>query len=127
MSSPLQPSCSAAFASKLSALRDNVLRYYDLCLLVRQSQEEMKLLNEQFEDIADAAMCEDSLEWLLSGIDGPACREWEAANPGWMTTGKGIRKRVRKHDDPSVGTTDSPPNQRSAAQNESAASYCSTR
>lgn len=110
MSSPLQPSCSAAFTAKLSALRANVLRYYDLCLIVRKAQEEMELLDDQYSDIAADAQAENALEWVLSGQDTEACREWESANPGWMTTSKGIRKRVRKHDSPCVGNTDSPPN-----------------
>ena len=88
----LHPICSAAFASKLAALRANVLRYYDLCLVVRQSQEEMQLLNQQYQDIASDAAAEDAVEWILSGQDVPACREWEAAHPGWKTIGNGLRR-----------------------------------
>lgn len=77
--------------NRTEAIRANVMRYYDLCVIVREARAEMKLLNQQYEDIATEAQNEDAIEWLLSGTDGPAIREWEAANPKWKVAGNGIR------------------------------------
>ena len=77
------------------------MRYYDLCVIVREAQAEMKLLNEQYKDLADDAHNEDALEWLLSEKDRPAIKEWEQANPKWKVTGNGIR--AQKQNDSSAG------------------------
>ena len=75
------------------AIRANVMRYYDLCVIVREAQAEMKLLNAQYEDLAADAQNEDTVEWLLSGQDRPAIKEWEDANPQWMVISNGIRAK----------------------------------
>jgi len=92
-------SCPATGSAKYPAIRDNVMRYYDLCVIVREAQAEMKLLNEQYKDLADDARNEDALEWLLSGQDQPAIKEWELANPNWQAIGNGIRAQKRKQND----------------------------
>ena len=93
------PSGSASpLAARLNAMRDNVKRYYDLCVIVRNAKDEMKLLNDQFEDIAKNCHDEDPVEWLLSGRDVPAIREWEAENPQWIVSGNGVRKRKQNKD-----------------------------
>lgn len=95
--SPAGVSCAAAAGSaplravRYPAIRANVMRYYDLCVLVREAQTEMKLLNAQYEDLAADAQNEDAVEWLLSGQDRPSIKEWEDANPKWKVTGNGIR------------------------------------
>ena len=80
----------------MAAIHANVIRFYDLCLLVRESQEEMKLLTEQYKDLASDAIDHDPVEWLFSGQDIPAMREWESAHPEWQCCGNGIRKRSKK-------------------------------
>lgn len=91
-SGSLHPACSASpRAVKYPAIHANVMRYYDLCVIVREAQAEMKLLNEQYEDLAADAHNEDAIEWLLSEQDRPAIKEWEQANPKWKVTGNGIR------------------------------------
>ena len=94
-----QQACSAlSLAGKLAMLGDNVKRFYDLCLLVHESKEEMKLLDQQFVDITNDAIAEDAVEWFMSGRDVTAQREWEAAHPGWRCTGTGIRKCKQNKD-----------------------------
>lgn len=94
MSSPSPSNCSASPRTvKYPAIRANVMRYYDLCVIVREAQAEMKLLNEQYKDLASDAHNEDAVEWLLSEQDRPAIREWEQANPKWKVAGNGIRAR----------------------------------
>jgi hypothetical protein len=80
----------------MAAIHANVIRFYDLCLLVRESQEEIKLLNEQYKDLASDAINHDATAWLLSNRDTPAMEEWEAAHPDWQCCGTGIRKRPKE-------------------------------
>lgn len=80
-------------AVKYPAIRANVMRYYDLCVIVREAQAEMKLLNEQYKDLATDAHNDDAIEWLLSEQDRPAINEWERVNPKWKAAGNGIRAR----------------------------------
>lgn len=80
-------------AVEFAAMRANVKRYYDLCVVVREAKEEMKLLNEQFKDISNDAINKDAVEWIIEGRDLKAMREWEAEHPQWTCAGNGIRKR----------------------------------
>lgn len=99
-SGSLHPACSASpRAVKYPAIHANVMRYYDLCVIVREAQAEMKLLNEQYKDLASDAHNEDAFEWLLSEQDRPAIREWEQANPKWKVVGNGIRARKQNNPD----------------------------
>lgn len=82
-----------SFDVQLQAIRENVLRYYDLCLVIRNAKDEMRLLDDQFDDLSTEAQQTNPLEWLLSCHDRPFCREWEEAHPEWQTMSKGIRKR----------------------------------
>ena len=86
-------------AVRYPAIRANVMRYYDLCVIVREAQAEMKLLNAQYEDLAADAQNEDAVEWLLSGQDRPSIKEWEDANPKWKVTGNGIRAQKQNNPD----------------------------
>jgi hypothetical protein len=81
------------FNQCLERLRPNVLRYYDLCLVIRQAKDEMKLLDDQFDELSQEAIQADAVEWLVSGGTNAFCREWEAMNPDWQVSNKGIRKK----------------------------------
>lgn len=89
-------------AVRYPAIHANVLRYYDLCVIVREAQAEMKLLNAQYEDLAADAQNEDAVEWLLSGQDRPAIKEWEDANPKWQVSGNGIRVKKQNSNYPEL-------------------------
>ena len=85
-----------------SPIAQAMMRYWDIAALLRELKEEQQLVAEQWDDMLRDMMnvrVEEWFEWRHGGENQKKVREaWEAKNPRFRMTRRGIELRPNNKD-----------------------------